>query len=169
VPKGVGHMDTTARPGLLEVVRQRIRLKHYSHRTEKVHVHWIWHFALFCDRRHPCEHGRASVPAFAAWWELKILIEAPHVALQGAVYGPIAPTFDLGDQARVIVCGTVGNILSNYLLPGPKHLASGSAISTCTSLKNRFVVRNAVKIHPWNSGMRQGFCHTRLYESAPNL
>ena len=64
MPKGVGHMDTTARPGLLEVIRQRIRLKHYSHRTKKVHVHWIWHFVLFCGRRHPREHGREAIEGF---------------------------------------------------------------------------------------------------------
>jgi hypothetical protein len=36
-----GHRAVSKQPLLLEVVRQRIRLKHYSHRTEKSYVHWI--------------------------------------------------------------------------------------------------------------------------------
>jgi hypothetical protein len=47
VPKGVGHVNMTHHPGLLEVVRQRIRLKHYSHRTETPYVHWVWRFVVF--------------------------------------------------------------------------------------------------------------------------
>jgi hypothetical protein len=34
-----GHMAVSKQPMLLEVDRQRIRLKHYSHRTEKTYVH----------------------------------------------------------------------------------------------------------------------------------
>ncbi len=38
---------------LLEVVRQRIRLKHYSHRTEKSYIHWIRRFVRFHNQRLP--------------------------------------------------------------------------------------------------------------------
>jgi len=64
VPKGVGHVNMTHHPGLLEVVRQRIRVKHYSHRTEKAYVHWIWRFVIFHGRRHPRELGREAIEAF---------------------------------------------------------------------------------------------------------
>jgi hypothetical protein len=33
-----GHTAVSKQPMLLEVVRQRIRLKHYSHRTERSYV-----------------------------------------------------------------------------------------------------------------------------------
>ena len=49
---------------LLEFVRQRIRLKHYSHRTEKSYVRWIRHFVRFHNRRHPCELGKVEIEAF---------------------------------------------------------------------------------------------------------
>ncbi len=57
-------MDVSKKPMLLEVVRQRIRLKHYSHRTEKSYVHWIRRFVRFHDRRHPRELGKAEIEAF---------------------------------------------------------------------------------------------------------
>jgi len=52
------------RPMLLDVARQRIRLKHYSFRTEKAYVHWIRRFVLFHNRRHPRELGKAEIEAF---------------------------------------------------------------------------------------------------------
>lgn len=49
---------------LLDVVRQRIRLKHYSFRTEKAYVHWIRRFVQFHKRRHPRELGKVEIEAF---------------------------------------------------------------------------------------------------------
>jgi integron integrase len=49
---------------LLEQVRQKIRLKHYSIRTERSYVAWIRRFILFHGKRHPAEMGAAEVEAF---------------------------------------------------------------------------------------------------------
>jgi integron integrase len=51
-------------PRLLEQVRDRIRAKHYSYRTEKTYVHWIRRFILFHGKRHPREMGAAEVERF---------------------------------------------------------------------------------------------------------
>lgn len=40
---------------LLEQVRDVIRLKHYSYKTEKSYVNWIKRYILFHDKRHPKE------------------------------------------------------------------------------------------------------------------
>lgn len=42
-----------ARPRLLDQVRARIRVKHYSYRTEQQYVSWIRRFILFNDKRRP--------------------------------------------------------------------------------------------------------------------
>jgi integron integrase len=49
---------------LLDQVRDAIRLRHYSIRTEEAYVGWITRFTLFHDKRHPNEMGRAEVEAF---------------------------------------------------------------------------------------------------------
>jgi hypothetical protein len=49
---------------LLEQVRDAIRLKHYSIRTEQAYVGWIKRYILFHDVRHPAEMGAAQVEAF---------------------------------------------------------------------------------------------------------
>lgn len=51
-------------PRLLDVVRERIRLKRYSIRTEHAYTHWIRRFILFHGKRHPREMGAPEVEAF---------------------------------------------------------------------------------------------------------
>jgi hypothetical protein len=46
---------------LLDQVRDDLRLKHYSLRTEQAYVSWIKRYILFHDKRHPTEMG-APVP-----------------------------------------------------------------------------------------------------------
>jgi integron integrase len=45
-------------------VRDAIRLKHYSMRTEESYVTWIKRYILFHDRRHPKEMTTAKIKAF---------------------------------------------------------------------------------------------------------
>jgi hypothetical protein len=50
-----------AKPKLLTIVRDKIRAKHYSYRTEQSYVGWIRRFILFNGKRHPNEMGAAEV------------------------------------------------------------------------------------------------------------
>ena len=51
-------------PRLLDQVRQRIRTRNYSIRTEKSYIDWIRRFILFHDKRHPREMGIVEVEQF---------------------------------------------------------------------------------------------------------
>lgn len=51
-------------PKLLDQVRYRLRVKHYSIRTESAYVDWIKRFILFHDKRHPRDMGAEEVEAF---------------------------------------------------------------------------------------------------------
>ena len=59
---------------LLDQVRGKIRLKHYSIRTEQAYVDWIKRFILHFDKRHPSELGAVEVEAFLT-----------HLAVEGKV------------------------------------------------------------------------------------
>lgn len=61
-------------PELLDQVRERLRVKHYSIRTEQQYVQWARRFILFHDKRHPRELGAAEVEAFLT-----------HLAVEGNV------------------------------------------------------------------------------------
>lgn len=51
---------------LLDQLRQALRLKHYSHRTEEAYVGWARRFILFHDKRRPAEMDAPEIQAFLA-------------------------------------------------------------------------------------------------------
>jgi integron integrase len=52
------------RPRLLDQVRDAIRRRHYSYRTEETYIHWIKRFIYFHGKRHPREMAAVEVTAF---------------------------------------------------------------------------------------------------------
>ena len=59
---------------LLDQVRDVLRLKHYSYRTEQSYVDWITRYILFHDKRHPKDMGVPEIEAFLT-----------HLAVEGHV------------------------------------------------------------------------------------
>ncbi len=56
--------NADAKSPFLNRVREVIRTRHYSIRTEQSYVHWVKRFILFHDKRHPNELGETEVAAF---------------------------------------------------------------------------------------------------------
>ena len=67
-------IDALAKPRLLDQVREKIRFKHYSIRTEQAYVDWVRRFILFHGKRHPESLGAPEVEAFLT-----------HLAVEGNV------------------------------------------------------------------------------------
>lgn len=61
---GVSPVDARPAPRLLDRVRDKIRLKHYSLRTEQAYLDWIKRFILHHGKRHPADMGATEVEAF---------------------------------------------------------------------------------------------------------
>jgi integron integrase len=61
-------------PKLLDRVREALRVRHMSLRTEKAYLHWIRRYILFHGKRHPKEMGEAEINAFLT-----------HLAVEGQV------------------------------------------------------------------------------------
>lgn len=59
----VSSADPSA-PRLLDQVREIIRIRHYSIRTEQAYLQWIRRFILFNAKRHPREMGAPELTAF---------------------------------------------------------------------------------------------------------
>jgi integron integrase len=53
-------------PKLLDCVREAIRVRHYSRRTEEAYVTWIRRFILFHGKQHPSGLGAPAVAAFVS-------------------------------------------------------------------------------------------------------
>ncbi|HXO22450.1 MAG TPA: integron integrase [Thermoanaerobaculia bacterium] len=61
-------------PRLLDRVRDALRVRHMSLRTEKTYVHWIRLFILFHQKRHPKDMAEPEINAFLT-----------HLAVEGRV------------------------------------------------------------------------------------
>ena len=55
------------KPRLLDRLRDRIRLKHYSIRTEKAYLDWNRRFILFHNKKHPRNMGTQEVEQFLTY------------------------------------------------------------------------------------------------------
>jgi len=53
-----------AEPKLLDQVRQAIRTRHYSPRTEETYGGWIKRFILYHNKRHPAQMGEQEIARF---------------------------------------------------------------------------------------------------------
>lgn len=49
---------------LMDQVKDKIRIKHYSENTESIYTHWILQYILFHNKRHPAEMGKPEIEAF---------------------------------------------------------------------------------------------------------
>ena len=75
VAAGVQTISTPPKPKLLDQVRQAIRTRHYSPKTEDSYVHWIKRFIFFHNKRHPAEMGEKEIAQF-----LSSLASQQHVS-----------------------------------------------------------------------------------------
>jgi integron integrase len=78
----------SARPKLLDQVRDAIRRRHYSYRTEETYIHWIKRFIYFHQKRHPNDMGEAEVTAFLNHLarERKVASSTQNQALSAVVF-----------------------------------------------------------------------------------
>jgi integron integrase len=53
-----------AEPRLMDQVRDAMRVKHYSIRTEQSYLQWIKRYIFFHNKKHPAEMGEVEITAF---------------------------------------------------------------------------------------------------------
>lgn len=64
------------KPKLLDMVRNQIRLRHYSIRTEEAYVSWIKKFIFFHNKKHPKNMGEPEVERFLSHLAVKRKVSA---------------------------------------------------------------------------------------------
>lgn len=72
----------------LDTIREKIRLKHYSYKTEKAYVDWAERYIRFHGIRHPAEMGRDEVEAFLSHLavEKKVSASTQNQALHAILF-----------------------------------------------------------------------------------
>ena len=81
-------MFTQKPPTVVDVVREQIRLRHYSLRTEKTYIGWIRRYIQFCGRRHPRNLGTAEITTFLTHLAVdrKVAAATQNQALQALLF-----------------------------------------------------------------------------------
>ncbi len=75
-------------PSLLAAVREQVRLRHYSLRTEQAYVGWVRRYVQFCGMRHPRELGAVEMTTFLTHLavDLKVASSTQNQALQALLF-----------------------------------------------------------------------------------
>ena len=73
---------------LLDQVRDVIRKKHYSKRTEDAYVEWIRRFILFNGKKHPKDMGESEIPQYLSYHasQCKVAASTQNQALCALVF-----------------------------------------------------------------------------------
>ena len=69
-------MTQPQQPRLLDQVRQSMRLRHFSLKTEKSYIYYIRDFILFHQKRHPKEMGVDEIRAYLSHLAIKRKVAA---------------------------------------------------------------------------------------------
>ncbi len=57
--------ETDRKPKLMDRLREALRSRHYSRRTEQTYCHWVKRFIFFHKVRHPAEMAEPEINDFA--------------------------------------------------------------------------------------------------------
>src|SRR5881628_511351 len=85
--------EGASRPRLLDRVRDALRARHSSRRTEKSYIAWIRRFIVFHGKRHPAEMGAPEVVQFLSSLavEGRVAASIQNQALSALLFLPVRP------------------------------------------------------------------------------
>jgi integron integrase len=135
---------------LLDQVRDVIRIKHYSYRTEQTYVDWIKRYIIFHKKRHPKEMGTPEIEAFLVY-----LAQERHVAASTQ------------NQALSALLFLYKNVLQQEIVPlpnlvhvgRPKHLPTVLTHDEALAVINRMTGKSRLMARLlYGSGLRLMEC-----------
>ncbi len=157
------------KPKLLDQLREAMRARHYSPRTEQSYVHWVKRFIFFHNVRHPDELAEPEINAFLTHLAIKEKVSAStqNQALSGLLFlyrhvigreiGDLGEVIRARKPTRLPVVMTRGEVKAVLAyLPGDKRLmaslmyGAGLRLKECLCLRvqdidfssNEILVRN---------------------------
>ncbi len=76
VERPIGSPQAGGKPKLLDRLREALRSRHYSRRTEQAYCHWVKRFIFFHNLRHPAEMAEPEINAFLTHLAIKEKVSA---------------------------------------------------------------------------------------------
>jgi site-specific recombinase XerD len=75
-PQPMGGAVPASGPKLLDRMREALRSRHYSRRTEQTYCHWVKRFIFFHHVRHPADMAETEINAFLTHLAVKEKVSA---------------------------------------------------------------------------------------------
>lgn len=134
---------------LLDQVRDRIRVKHYSYKTEQCYVEWIKRYIFFHNKRHPAEMRTAEVEKFVTHLATarKVSASTQNQALHAVLF--------LYREVLGINLGEVRAIRAKKSEHVPTVLAHGEALSVIQQMSGVYRIMGQIF---YGSGLRLMEC-----------
>lgn len=116
------------KPKLMDLLREQIRLKHYSIRTEKTYSYWTKQYVYYFNKKHPAEMGSDEINKFLSHLasEKKVAASTQNQALNALLFlyrNVLNMEIEIGDKfvrakrskhiPVVLTKEEVNNVLSN--------------------------------------------------------
>ena len=135
---------------LLDQVRDALRIKHYSYRTEQTYIDWIKRFIIFHKKRHPKEMGAPEIKAFLVY-----LAQERHVAASTQNQALSALLF----LYKNVLQQEVASLPSLFYTGRPKHLPTVLTHDEALAVINRMTGKNRLMARLlYGSGLRLMEC-----------
>lgn len=87
---------------LLDIMKDKIRFKHYSISTERTYVHWAKRYILFHNKRHPKDMGKIEIERFLTHLATKLNV-SPTTQNQAS----LVPIVSMGTSQNIVFSFTV--------------------------------------------------------------
>jgi len=68
--------EAVQKPKLLDSLREALRSRHYSRRTEQTYCHWVKRFIYFHNVRHPMDMAEPEINAYLTYLAVKEKVSA---------------------------------------------------------------------------------------------
>ena len=88
----------------MDRLRQEIRVRHYSMRTEQAYTDWVRRFIVFHGKRYPSELGAAEVASFLTHLAVKAIKLAQVIDMPGEAVEISSPSNFMDMICRDTVC-----------------------------------------------------------------
>jgi hypothetical protein len=132
------------KPKLLDQVRHKHRLKHYSIHTEQAYVDWMPRVILVYHRRHPVSLGASEVEAFLTYFavEHRVCASRQRQALVRSRLGSCAVPKPSCCKSTVGTSEKECVVTSAFLTPHRRHLSMGVMSREASKARARAALAN---------------------------
>jgi hypothetical protein len=137
---------------LLDQVRDAVRARHYSRRTEKAYVAWIRRYILFHGKRHPAQMGAPELTRYLSWLAVERNISA-----------------STQNQALSALLFLYREVLEQEMIPATRFYVDRKTRQRRRHHLHESVVQRAVKEAVRAAGIpKRATCHTLRHSFAPH-